>query len=163
MLCKLPATKRFITRRVLLDSFGADNPDVLGSDTLLFLKRRTQLFTVLHRERSGVVSGHHGLFLTRQIVQLRMTGNYQSFFTGQLIAIILFNCCFYFQGTISPSTLLGEFSSALTSLCQLSPTVLSPRPSLSLCLSSDQATLGCVPPSHSYTLTPSLPHILISS
>ena len=46
--------------------------------------------------------------LTRQIVQLRMTGNYQSFFTGQLIAIILFNCCFYFQGTISASTLLGE-------------------------------------------------------
>ena len=48
------------------------------------------------------------VFLTRQIVQLRMTGNYQSFFTGQLIAIILFNCCFYFQGTISASTLLGE-------------------------------------------------------
>ena len=83
------------------------------------------------------------VFLTRQIVQLRMTGNYQSFFTGQLIAIILFNCCFYFQGTISPSTLLGEFSSALTSLCQLSPTVFSPDlPSLSLFLFLFSGYLG---------------------
>ena len=85
------------------------------------------------------------VFLTRQIVQLRMTGNYQSFFTGQLIAIILFNCCFYFQGTISPSTLLGEFSSALTSLCQLSPTVLSELPHTPPSTSQTYSTNGSSP------------------
>ena len=83
-----------------------------------------------------------------------MTGKYQSFFTGQLIAIILFNCCFYFQGTISPSTLLGEFSPALTSLCQLSPTVLSPRPPLSLLRQPWDV-------SHPYILTSSYSHTLI--
>ena len=100
---------------------------------------------MLHRERSGVVSGHHGLLLTRQIVQLRMTGNYQSFFTGQLIAIILFNCCFYFQGTISSSTLLGELGSEPPLPAKLSPTVLSELPHTPPSTSQTYSTDGSSP------------------
>ena len=37
---------------------------------------------------------------------------------ARLIAIILFNCCFYFQGTISSSTLLGELGSEPPLPCQ---------------------------------------------
>ena len=96
------------------------------------------------------------VFLTRQIVQLRMTGNYQSFFTGQLIAIILFNCCFYFQGTISPSTLLGEFR--LCSDFPL-PTVTNsfvPPPSSSLSLLRQPWDVSY---SHSSDLTPLKSHL----
>ena len=64
---------------------------------------------------------------------------------ARLIAIILFNCCFYFQGTISSSTLLGELGSEPPLPAKLSPTVLSELPHTPPSTSQTYSTNGSSP------------------